>query len=395
MKPALIRVWKHYPFNRAFILLLFHTPLSPLSPLSAMSLPHISEVIKKLKEPTELTKKYSHSINAYKARLYHYLKWNQKNDSQIDKGSSFDWYKVFKAESYLTYKPTIDGYSFPSIPIATGRIFESSIDKRFESLNSFISEAKLNEKSEYIAMIELEAYRSAILSQINNQIDLMERIDVEIQSVMKVFIWESQNEIFKCWQGEENIKKKDSHLGNLVSDCVDLYWNVRQRSDLVDASLSSVTNREYVLPDIGRSLIHGVTYLQLRKESYITPLIPLIEKLIHTENVKRRIIMGIPLLDRITDLPVVQNEYDEKIELLARVVSGRKANENICYQFLLEYGKLRKDMKNLKKTKKNLMDEIFSTNENLGFIDRIQTYYKWIEQFDEEAKTLNIVLPVS
>ena len=259
-----------------------------------------------------------------------YLSWNKTNDSKI-KNPNFNWYDIFDAEPYLTRLSLVsEGYAFIQMQIASKRFTKNFHEERHKRYNEYIKSLKLGEDTPPMILASLDGLFKQIYRQLQNQIDEMERIDTDIQRVLKVYLYE-------CEQQIQPTEENKGDLFQMINDIRRLYQvgiRVLCMPDLLaDKWLPKRMNRQYVPAPIAKSTTAGILHLCRKKEKVLIQAVPLFEKLLHLENLKYYALNDMPIVtDDERDMPKL---IDEKIESATNETQkGMFKKEKANYMYL-------------------------------------------------------------
>ncbi len=114
------------------------------------------------------------------------MKWDEKSDLKT-KDQDFSWEAMFEAEPYLRYENDSKGQLFPDITIFSYRVVPEEIKGKY---HSFQKKLGLSKPPVLAEISQLHNYRNMVLAQLNEGLKKLDKIDYEIQSVLKgITIW--------------------------------------------------------------------------------------------------------------------------------------------------------------------------------------------------------------
>jgi len=241
--------------------------------------------------------------------------WNEKAEQRVDLHS--DWKALFEAKPYIEYLPNQYGVLFPIIHIIANK---SSLvideTKRQQAYHDFLNRLGLEEQQALLPTIShFHNYRQLALDQLKRGLTQLEKIDCDVQSVLKVLYYESTTKGI-------DIGGLVEHLYKIIIRNVCKYQSAKSQPLLESLKAHQIDN--IILESAGNGLLH---YIE-KKETIIRPLVPVYEKYLFLEIAIQQVLNNEEVSEANLTVLDIQKPKREVTPNSKRLEMEHKAQEN-------------------------------------------------------------------
>lgn len=266
-----------------------------------------------------------------------FLLWKPENDKQIE-NPNFKW-QDFQAKPYISYESDSNGYTFIQAPAVVKRDSERFRTNRQQRYHEFIKSFSPETGSPLKLLAGIHGLHSMLEQQAARQIEQLESADQELIRLLKVYRFETQQNILNTGSPETQTEQ----LQNFIIDTRHLYqWGIRHVANtetLLQHWIPKRIQQPFVPAPIGQSLMNGIKALMPKKERILNSMIPIIEKLIHIETLKYYALNDMPVLDDDQGLPelTAPNEIQQFDKFYWDTAQTYKNEANVTWESTYDY----------------------------------------------------------
>ena len=304
------------------------------------------------------------------------------NSEELLENVNWSWSEMFDSDPYFKIENVFRDEPYLSIPILSYRIAENEIKSKYRK---FVDKLKPSDPPSLSNISVLYNYKSMVHSYLKEQMDVLEKIDTEVLSVLKVFYYEAEiqvddfEEVVTFPTRESNIKFFYRNGIRLV--CKPEYIE----NNFFPLGLEFVEVDE----EIKKSTLDGLMYYVERKDVIIKNLLSVYEKFIFLQSIIGQVLRDESIRKAKPEKAIKQTNRNLKQELKEeglKNLSNKETLIKVAKKIIFDEGT--GDLSNYfgeKGWPKKILWNHDKVN-TLNIVIQISTRKKWLKDAYQEGK---------